>query len=138
MASFKEFSILFVEVWNKGIFGINASEIIVGFIIFLFFYVIRRLFAKFIIGRLNNLVLKSKNSIDDTVVKVIEGPLKFFPVVLGFFIASSYVDLSIQVQSFVDLINRTLITIFIFWLIHQLIVPFTFLIKTFEEKLTEL
>ena len=136
METFNEFLILFSDVWQKGIFGINASEVIIGFIIFLLFYVLRKLFARFIIGRLNKMVLKSNNTIDDTIVDVIEGPLKFLPVVIGFFIASSYVEFNIQVQSFIDLVNRTLITIFIFWLMHQLIVPFAFLVKNFEEKLT--
>tara|TARA_B100000029_G_scaffold131719_1_gene125501 strand:- start:810 stop:1946 length:1137 start_codon:yes stop_codon:yes gene_type:complete len=136
MSSFRDFTELFIDVWSRGIFGINASDIIIGFIIFLFFYVLRRLFARFIIGRLNKIVLKSKTSIDDTVVDVIEGPLKFLPVVIGFFIASSYIEFNNQIQNFIDLINRTLITIFIFWLMHQLIVPFAFLVKSFEEKLT--
>ncbi len=136
MSSVNEFIELFLEVWERGIFGINASEIIVGFIIFLLFYVLRRLFARFVIGRLTTIVSKSKNTIDDTVVNVIEGPLKFFPVVIGFFIASSYIDVNESIQNFIDLVNRTLITIFIFWLLHQLIVPFSFLVKSFEEKLT--
>jgi len=136
MSTINEFLDLFTEVWQKGIFGLNASEIIIGFIIFLLFYVLRRLFARFIISRLNKLVLKSKSTIDDTIVNVIEGPLKFLPVVLGFFIASSYIEFTNEIQNFIDLINRTLITIFIFWLLHQLILPFAFLIKSFEEKLT--
>ena len=136
MSSINNFISLFSEVWEKGIFGINATEIIIGFAIFLLFYVLRRLFARFIIGRLNKIVLKSKTTIDDTVVEVIEGPLKFLPVVIGFFIASSYIDFKSEIQNFIDLVNRTLITIFIFWLLHQLILPFAFLIKSFEEKLT--
>jgi len=136
MSSINEFFALFIDVWEKGIFGINASEIIIGFIIFLLFYVLRRLFARFVIGRLNKIVSKSSTSIDDTVVQVIEGPLKFLPVVIGFFIASSYIDKHEDIQNFTDLVNRTLITIFIFWLLHQLIVPFAFLVKSFEEKLT--
>ena len=136
MSSFRDFTELFLDVWSRGIFGINASDIIIGFIIFLLFYVLRRLFARFVIGRLNKIVLKSKTTIDDTVVDVIEGPLKFLPVVIGFFIASSYIEFNNEIQNFIDLFNRTLITIFIFWLLHQLIVPFAFLVKSFEEKLT--
>jgi len=132
--SFKE---LFLEVWNQGVFGLNASEIIVGIIIFLIFYVLRRLFARFIISRLNKLVTKTSNKIDNTVVDVIEGPLKFLPIVLGFFIATSYIKLSIEVQDFIDLFNRTLITIFIFWLLHQLVIPFSFVIKNFEDKISK-
>ena len=132
--SFKE---LFLEVWNEGVFGLNASEIIVGIIIFLIFYVLRRLFARFIISRLNKLVSKTSNKIDNTVVNVIEGPLKFLPIVLGFFIATSYIKLSTEVQGFIDLFNRTLITIFIFWLLHQLVIPFSFVIKNFEDKISK-
>jgi len=137
MSAFNQFLELFYEIWTEGIFGINVSEIIIGLIIFLIFYVLRRLFARFLIKRLNSFVIKSQNKLDDTIVEVIEGPLKFLPVVLGFFIASSYIDFSSEVQGFIDLINRTLITIFIFWLLHQLVIPFSFLIKKFEEKISK-
>ena len=137
MTAINKFLLLFQEVWFEGVFGINVSEIIIGLIIFLFFYVLRRLFARLLIKRLSNIVLRSKNQLDDTLINVIEGPLKFLPVVVGFFIASSYVDFSSQVQNFIDLINRSLITIFIFWLLHQLVIPFSFLIKKFEEKISK-
>jgi len=132
--SFKE---LFSEVWNEGVFGLNASEIIIAFIIFLIFYVLRRLFARFIISKLNKLVNRTSTKIDNTVVEVIEGPLKFLPIVLGFFIATSYIELSIEVQDFFDLLNRTLITVFIFWLLHQLVIPFSYIIKNFEDKISK-
>ena len=70
-------------------------------------------------------------------MEVIEGPLKFLPIVLGFFIATSYIELSLEVQNFVDLLNRTLITIFIFWLLHQLVIPFSYIIKNFEDKISK-
>jgi Small-conductance mechanosensitive channel len=137
MEAINSFKKLFLEVWNEGIFGLNASEIIIGFIIFLVFYVLRRLFARFIISKLNKLVSKTSTKIDNTVVEVIEGPLKFLPIVLGFFIATSYIELSIEVQDFIDLLNRTLITVFIFWLLHQLVIPFSYIIKNFEDKISK-
>ncbi|MDC0058037.1 mechanosensitive ion channel family protein [Pelagibacteraceae bacterium] len=137
MEAINSFKKLFSEVWNEGVFGLNASEIIVGFIIFLIFYVLRRLFARFIITKLNKLVNRTSTKIDNTVVEVIEGPLKFLPIVLGFFIATSYIELSIEVQGFIDLLNRTLITVFIFWLLHQLVIPFSYIIKNFEDKISK-
>tara|TARA_B100000427_G_scaffold47953_1_gene35908 strand:- start:54 stop:1025 length:972 start_codon:yes stop_codon:yes gene_type:complete len=83
------------------------------------------------------LVSRTSNKIDNTVVEVIEGPLKFLPIVLGFFIATSYIELSIEVQDFIDLLNRTLITVFIFWLLHQLVIPFSYIIKNFEDKISK-
>ena len=137
MESFNSFKYLFLDVWNNGVFGINATDIIISLIIFLLFYLLRRLIARFIISRLTKLVTKTTTQIDDAVIQVLDGPLKFFPVVIGFFIASSYLDLSEQKQDFFDLINRSLITIFIFWLLHQLIIPFSFVIKNFESKLSK-
>ncbi len=135
MESFNSFKYLFLDVWNNGVFGINATDIIISLIIFLLFYLLRRLIARFIISRLTKLVTKTTTQIDDAVIQVLDGPLKFFPVVIGFFIASSYLDLSEQKQDFFDLINRSLITIFIFWLLHQLIIPFSFVIKNFESRI---
>ena len=137
MEAINSFKQLFSEVWNEGVFGLNASEIIISFIIFLIFYVLRRLFARFIISKLNKLVSRTSNKIDNTFVEVIEGPLKFLPIVLGFFIATSYIELSIEVQGFIDLLNRTLITVFIFWLLHQLVIPFSYIIKNFEDKISK-
>jgi len=82
-------------------------------------------------------VNRTSTKIDNTVVEVIEGPLKFLPIVLGFFIATSYIELSIEVQDFIDLLNRTLITVFIFWLLHQLVIPFSYIIKNFEDKISK-
>ena len=136
METFNSFFELFTDVWNQGIFGINASEIIIGFIIFLIFYVFRSFFARFIINRLHKIVKKTSIITDDILINVIEGPIKFLPVVIGFFIATTYIDINTELMGFIENLNRTLITIFIFWLLHQLIVPFSFLIKNFEEKLT--
>ncbi len=137
METFNSFTDLFIDVWNNGVFGINATDIIVSLVIFLLFYLLRRLIARFILNRLSRIVSKTSNQIDDAVIEVLDGPLKFLPVVLGFFIASSYLDVSDNNQDFLDLLNRSLITIFIFWLLHQLIIPFSFVIKNFESKISK-
>ena len=137
METFNSFTDLFFDVWNNGVFGINATDIIVSLVIFLLFYLLRRLIARFILNRLSRIVSKTSNQIDDAVIEVLDGPLKFLTVVLGFFIASSYLDVSDNNQDFLDLLNRSLITIFIFWLLHQLIIPFSFVIKNFESKISK-
>ncbi|GIR47335.1 MAG: mechanosensitive ion channel protein [Alphaproteobacteria bacterium] len=137
METFNSFTNLFLDVWNNGVFGINATDIIVSLVIFLLFYLLRRLIARFILNRLSRIVSRTSNQIDDAVIEVLDGPLKFLPVVLGFFIASSYLDVSENNQDFLDLLNRSLITIFIFWLLHQLIIPFSFVIKNFESKISK-
>ena len=136
MSSVIEFLDLFSDVWIRGLFGVNVSEIIIGLIIFLIFYVLRSFFARFVIGRLYKIVKKTKTDIDNVVIEVIEGPLKFLPIVIGFFIATSYIEFNADIIILIEKINRTFITIFIFWLLLQLVVPFSFVIKKFEEQLT--
>jgi len=38
MEAFKNFKDLFLDVWQKGISGVNITEIIVAIIIFVFFF----------------------------------------------------------------------------------------------------
>ena len=56
-----------------------------------------------------------------------EGPAKFFPIVLGFFVSTSYLTVD---SGMVDTINRSLITILIFWTFHQVVGPFSAVIKS--------
>ena len=44
MEVLQNFKILFLDVWNKGISGVNISEIIIALIIFLFFLFLRGIF----------------------------------------------------------------------------------------------
>ena len=55
METFNSFTDLFLDVWNNGVFGINATDIIVSLVIFLLFYLLRRLIARFILSRLTRI-----------------------------------------------------------------------------------
>ena len=131
------FKDLFVEIWQQGISGVNFTQIGLAIIIFLFFLLLRGLIAKFILQRLKNYVAKTSNKFDDALVEASAGPVKFLPIVLGIFMATSYMDFEGKMSIFVDNINRSLITILIFWLIHQIVEPITFLIKRVEELLSK-
>jgi len=136
MDIFENFSTLFLEVWKKGILGIDIFQIAIGLGIFLIFLLFRGLISKVIIGRLKKIAKRTTNKLDDTFVQAMEGPARFFPIVIGFFIASYYLEFSPESQSFIDNVNKSLITILIFWLIHQLIQPVTYLLGGLEKLLT--
>ena len=137
MDKLEQFISLFVDVWKNGISGINISEIIIALSIFLVFLFLRGLFAKFVIKRLEKYVSKTTNRFDNSLVESLKGPTKFFPIVIGFFIATSYVSFGESTESFIDNANRTLITILIFWSLHQLIGPISVLIKKVEDLLSK-
>jgi|TARA_B000000532_G_scaffold56578_1_gene44051 MscS family membrane protein len=137
MDKIEQFISLFLEVWRNGISGINISEIIIALFIFLLFLLLRGLFAKFFIKRLEKYVSKTSNRFDNSLVDSLKGPLKFFPIVIGFFISTSYVSFGSSTENFIDNANRTLITILIFWSLHQIIGPISVLIKTVEDLLSK-
>ena len=64
------------------------------------------------------------------------GPARFLPIVLGFFFASYYMTFAENTRSFVDTINRTLITILLFWIIHQIIEPISYILSGLDKILT--
>ncbi len=137
MDIFENFSTLFLEVWEKGILGVDIFQILIGLGIFLIFLLFRGLISKIIISRLKKIAKKTTNKLDDTFVQAMEGPARFFPIVIGFFIASYYLEFSPESQSFIDNVNKSLITILIFWLMHQFIQPVTYLLGGLEKLLTK-
>ena len=123
----ENFKDLFLDVWKEGVSGINISEIIIALSIFIFFLFLRGVFSKFVVKRLEKYVSKTTNKFDNSLVFSMEGPAKFFPIVLGFFVSTSY--LSVE-HGAIELINRSLITILIFWTFHQIIGPLSVVIKS--------
>ena len=136
MEIFDNFKDLFLSVWNRGILGIDIFEILIGLSIFLIFLIFRGLISKLIIKKLEIISQRTSNKLDDTFVKAMVGPARFLPLVLGFFIASYYMSFSDDTRSFVDNINRTLITILLFWIIHQIIEPISYILSGLGKILT--
>ncbi len=103
---------------------------------FFYSWVFRGLISKLIIKKLEIISKRTTNKLDDAFVKSMEGPARFLPIVLGVFFASYYMSFSDETRSFIDNINRTLITILIFWIIHQIIEPVSYILSGLDKILT--
>jgi len=136
MDIFSNFSDLFISVWSNGIRGVDIFQILIGIGIFFIFLIFRGIISKVIIKRLEAVAKRTTNKLDDTFVHAMEGPARFLPIVLGFFIASYYMSFSEDARAAVDTINRTLITILIFWLIHQIVEPISYILSGLDKMLT--
>jgi len=136
MELFNNFKSLFLSVWERGILGVDIFEILIGLGIFFIFLIFRGIISKVIIKRLESIAKKTTNKLDDSFVSAMEGPARFLPIVIGFFIASYYMSFSDQSREVVDTINRTLITIFIFWIMHQVIEPISYILSGLNKILT--
>jgi MscS family membrane protein len=136
MDIFSNFSDLFISVWSNGIRGVDIFQILIGIGIFFIFLIFRGIISKVIIKRLEAIAKRTSNKLDDTFVHAMEGPARFLPIVLGFFIASYYMSFGEEARAVVDTINRTLITILIFWLIHQIVEPISYILSGLDKMLT--
>jgi MscS family membrane protein len=136
MELFNNFSDLFLSVWSKGIHGVDIFQILIGIGIFFIFLIFRGIISKVIIKRLESIAKRTTNKLDDTFVHAMEGPARFLPIVLGFFIASYYMSFGEEGRAAVDTINRTLITILIFWVIHQIVEPISYILSGLDRMLT--
>ena len=136
MEIFNNFSDLFFSVWSKGIHGIDIFQILVGIGIFFIFLIFRGIISKVIIKRLESISKRTTNKLDDTFVHAMVGPARILPIVLGFFIARYYMSFGEDGKVAIDTINRTLITIFIFWVIHQIVEPLSYILSGLDKMLT--
>ena len=136
MELINNFSDIFLSVWNQGILGVDIFQILIGIGIFLIFLIFRGIISKLIIKKLEIISKRTTNKLDDTFVNSLEGPARFLPIVIGFFIASYYMTFSSEGREIVDTINRTLITILIFWVIHQIIEPVSYVLSGLDQLLS--
>jgi len=137
MDVFNNFLTLLKDVWLEGVSGASFTDIVIALAVFFTFLLLRSVVTRFIVKRIEAYVAKNTNSFDNSLVTSLEGPIKFFPVVFGFFIATSFLNLEGKSSIFLDHLNRSLVTILIFWFIHQLIYPASLLIKSIEDILSK-
>ena len=136
MNVFNNFFSLLSEVWTRGVSGASFTDIAIALLVFFVFLLLRSVVSKFIVKKIEAYVAKSTNNFDNSLTTSLEGPVKFLPIVFGFFLASSFLNLEGKSIIFVDNLNKSLVTIFIFWFIHQLIFPASSLIKSVGDVLS--
>lgn len=131
-----EFWQLVVEVWNEGLLGIDIGQIVVALGIFFLLMMVRNLFTQFVLRRLERIVAKTDNEIDDTLVEALRNPIRFIPVVLGVFLATSYLSLAQDLQQFATNTNRSLIAFTIFWALYRISDPLSEILMNAAHVLT--
>ena len=108
-------------VFINGVFGLTLIELFIIFLITILAIMVRGLFAKFLVDKITKIVLKTSNQIDDKIFDCLLPPLRILPLVLVFFFITLYFNPQSTLGLFLQKINNTLSTIFVFWLIHQML-----------------
>ena len=136
-AQFAELWSITLEVWNSGFGGYSVGDALIALGIFLFFYLLRGLFSRFIFSVVDRWVKNTPNHWDDKLHAALAEPLRFVFVIIGVFFALDYLDLGGTAAVVASNVLRSLIAIAIFWGIHNALTPISDLLRELERVLTE-
>ena len=110
-------------VWSVGVFGTSIGQIITALGVFCVFILLRHFFFRFIIRVARRWTKRTETRIDDLLLEALERPLKFIFVVIGFYLASQTISLSVDVEIFCNRLTRSLIAFTIFWSLFRATSP---------------
>ena len=137
----KNFFIDFINqiklVFINGVFGLTLIELLIIFLIIILAILVRGIFAKILVDKINKIVSKTSNKIDDKFFDCLLPPLRILPVLLVFFFITLIFDLHSTLGLFLQKTNNTLSTIFVFWLIHQMLFPLSNYFHKLESVLSK-
>ena len=125
MQIFENFYLQIKDVLLNGVFGISLLDLGIIIISIIFALLIRGIFAKLVVLKVKRIVQKTTTNIDDNLFDALIPPFKLLPIVLAFLVVTLYFEIDSTLGLYFQKINNTLSTIFVFWLIHQALVPFS-------------
>ena len=137
MNIFENFFSQIRSVFDKGVFGISLLDLGIILISIVFALLIRSIFAKVIVSKVKTLVKKTTTEVDDHLFDALIPPFKLLPIVLAFLTITLYFEIDSTLGLYFQKINNTLSTIFVFWLIHQSLIPFSNFFSKLEKILTK-
>jgi MscS family membrane protein len=135
-APFSDFWTITKDVLDDTAFGTSFGRILLAVAVFGVLLVVRGLFARFVIGWLKRIVTRTRNRIDDHMVDALQGPLRFVPIVLGFFIATEVLQLEGIFESIALQLTRSLIVFTLFWGAVKLVEPLSLMFDQLRDILS--
>ena len=90
-----------------------------GFGIFIIFIILRYKLIHALIATMKALTSKTKTTLDDKIVEVLERPLRFGVIALGFYLSFSIFAVSGDIESVVAHLLRSLIILLAIWILYR-------------------
>ncbi len=126
-----------LNVFSDGVFGISLLNLTIIIVSIIFALLVRGLVAKILLNKVKIIISKTGNKIDDKLFEALLPPLRLLPIVIVFLAITLYFDIESTLGLYFQKINNTLSTIFVFWIIHQCLIPFSNLFNKLEKILTK-
>ena len=127
----------FFSYFDIVFFGLELKQIFLFFVLIIISILFNSMIANFIVNRLKTIVKKTVNTIDDKLFEALLPPCKFLPIVIVFFILSLNFDKQTNLGYYFLKINNSFATIFVFWFMHQLLIPFSIFFNKLEKTLSK-
>jgi len=135
-ASLVDFWTLTGDVLRDTAFGTSFGRLMLAVFLFGLLLVARGLFARFFIGWLKRVARGTENKIDDSMVDAMEKPLRFAPIVLGFFVATEILQLDGVFSVIALRVTKSLIVFTLFWGVITLIDPLSRILSNLRDVLS--
>jgi MscS family membrane protein len=137
MATFTEFWDLVKQVWQHGVYGVDIAHILLALAIFFTFMALRNLFSHYILKGMERGAKRTKTDLDDRVLEALYDPIRFIPIVMGVFFASSILNLGEGPRLFVYNLNRSLVAFTLFWAFYRVTAPVGMILMKAQSLLTQ-
>lgn len=128
-----KFKTYILNTFDQGSLGLSLSEIFIIILLLLVAIFTRGIFAKIVISKIKKLIKKTGNTVDDKLFEALSSPLKILPIIFVFIYFGFFIRSDSQLGLFIEKTNQTLVTIVIFWLLHQSLVPLSHAFQKLEE-----
>jgi MscS family membrane protein len=135
-ASLREFWAIVVDVWRDGVWGIDLGSILTALLVFVLFWALRRVLARFVLRRLHVYAQRTHTRIDDRMVAALDAPMSMIPVVIGTFFSFQILDLSGGVEDLGYRVVRSLVAFVLFWAFRNLVDPLSSMLSRLEGVFT--
>ena len=139
-ADFQRLWEITVEVWNTSFLGVSVGHGVSAMLILLVGILLRSTVAGWLVGTLKRLTRKTTTEVDDAVIGALAGPLRLVPVIVALFFSLKVLQAGAGPNSpFVgdgSNVVRSLITIALFWALHNAVDPVMHLLRALKDTFT--
>ena len=136
MAQLQDLWAIAIDVWNTSFLGINVGQGLFALLIVLVGIIARGMIARWLIGALKRLALRTETTFDDAVVDATAGPMKLVPVIISLFFALNVLQIGAEGAVRGHQFVQSLVVIALFWALHNAVGPLAHALKGLRNALT--
>jgi len=115
------------------IFGLKVIDIIISIVIVSVSFLLKTIFSKTVLVMLKSFTQKTKTTMDDDLLEVLETPLKLSFLLLGFFLAKEWLGIS-GIESFLNSMIKSFIIFILFLIFYKALDKSSNIVKKFSKQ----